>query len=159
MSIADKHGVFRPRSIREHIKVYLIGSLRNEEIPAMAYSLRGYGFDVFDDWHGAGPTADDEWHRYEQQRKRTMEEALAGYAAQQIFNFDRKHIEESDAVILALPAGRSGHLEFGYARGLGKFGVIQYDKEPDRWDVMYNFANAVTTNLEATVQKLKDHFQ
>jgi hypothetical protein len=39
-----------------------------------------------------------------------------------------------------MPAGKSGHLELGYAIGSGKRGFVCFDQEPDRWDVMYRFA-------------------
>ena len=44
-------------------KIYLIGSMRNKEIPKIAISLRKLGFDVFDDWHAPGEQTDDEWMR------------------------------------------------------------------------------------------------
>ena len=35
-------------------KVYLIGSLRNPEVPQIANKIRELGFEVFDDWHPNG---------------------------------------------------------------------------------------------------------
>jgi len=49
--------------------------------------------------------------------------------------------------VLVLPAGKSGHLELGYMIGQGKPGYILLDGEPERFDVMYNFATGVFTNL------------
>lgn len=120
--------------------VYLIGSLRNSEIPKLGKLLRETkGLDVFDDWYGAGPEADDKWKEYEQLRGRSYKEALSGWAANQIFQFDKTHIDRCDTAVLVYPAGRSGHLEFGYAMGRGKRGFILVDN-PDRWDVMVLFA-------------------
>ncbi len=45
--------------------IYLIGSLRNPNIPAIANELRTLGYEVFDDWYAAGPEADDYWKSYE----------------------------------------------------------------------------------------------
>jgi nucleoside 2-deoxyribosyltransferase len=139
--------------------IYLIGSLRNARVPAIATLLRDdYSFDVFDDWYGAGHEADDMWQKYEDARGRNYREALAGHAAQHIFNFDRTHIQRCDAVMLVLPAGKSGHLEFGFARGLGKPGVILLDDgEPERFDVMYNFANLVTSEVEEAAEFVANH--
>lgn len=129
--------------------VYLIGSLRNPSVPVIAEHIRhATGFTVYDDWYGAGPEADDKWQQYENGRKRSYRDALAGEAAQHIFKFDKRLIDSSDAVILVLPAGKSGHLEFGYARGVGKCAVILLDGEPERFDVMYNFAHLVTSELD-----------
>jgi hypothetical protein len=134
--------------------VYIIGSLRNPEIPKIGNALRDIGLDVFDDWHGGGPEADDKWQEYEGIRGRSYKEALRGYAAQQVFNFDKLHLDRVDGVVMVMPAGRSGHLEFGYARGLGKPGYILFDKVPERYDVMYNFATDVFFSVDELIQHL-----
>jgi len=138
--------------------VYLIGSLRNPAILELGNQLREEGFEVFNDWIAAGPEADDYWQKYEQNRGRTYSEALAGYAAQHVYHFDKFHLDRCDAGVLVLPAGKSGHLEFGYMIGKGKPGFILLDKEPERFDVMYNFATAVCSNQEELVKGLKDFF-
>jgi hypothetical protein len=130
--------------------IYLIGSLRNSEIPKIAKQLRGAGLNVFDDWYAAGPNADDCWRDYERDRGHSFREALQGAAAQNVFNFDRRNLQASDGVILVCPAGKSGHLELGWALGQGKPGYILLDS-PDRWDVMYQFATLVTDKLEDIV--------
>lgn len=121
--------------------VYLIGSLRNEKIPQTAEVLRQAGHSVFDDWFAAGPEADDYWQRYEKRKGNSLPEALNGYAANHVFEFDKLHLDRCDTSILVLPAGRSGHLELGYSRGRGKDCAILLEEEPDRYDVMYRFAN------------------
>lgn len=102
-----------------------------------------YMGEVFDDWYGAGSEADDCWQAYEKARGRTFVEALAGDAAQNVYWFDLTHLRLATHVVLVLPAGKSGHLELGWALGQGKKGYILMDGEPDRFDVMYNFATAV----------------
>ena len=39
-----------------------------------------------------------------------------------------------------MPAGKSGHIEFGYLVGQGKPGFVLFDAVPERYDVMYQFA-------------------
>lgn len=134
--------------------IYLIGSLRNPEIPKIANTIRGYGIDVFDDWYASGPTADDSWKEYEQNRGHSYLDALGGYAARNIFAFDKSHLERADAVVLVLPAGKSGHLELGIALGKGKPGYIILDS-PDRWDVMYQFATGVFDKVEDLIAELE----
>ena len=134
--------------------IYLIGSLRNPEIPHIGNKLREIGFDVFCDWHSAGPEADDSWQRYETIRGRSYVKALRGYAAQHVFQFDLTHLNRSDVGILMLPAGKSGHLELGYLAGQGKKTYILLDKEPERWDVMYNFMTGVFFNIEDLIKEL-----
>lgn len=134
--------------------IYLIGSLRNPEIPIIASKFREAGCEVFDDWYAAGPEADDKWREYEMARGRSYIEALSGLAADHVFHFDKVHLERASAVVLVLPAGKSGHLELGFSIGQGKPGYILLDN-PDRWDVMYKFATMVTTKLEEIVNELE----
>jgi hypothetical protein len=123
--------------------IYVIGSLRNPAVPELATALRDRGHYVFDDWYAAGPTADDCWQAYEKSKGSSYPVALSGWAAQHVFNFDKHHLDRADTAILLMPAGKSGHLELGYMIGAGKKGFVLFDKEPERWDVMYNFAAGV----------------
>lgn len=133
--------------------IYVIGSLRNEVVPEVAKSLRELGLDAFDDWFAAGPEADDYWKKYEAGKGSTYDVALRGYAARHVFEFDKHHLNRCDAAILVLPAGRSGHLELGYAVGLGKRGFILLEEgSTERWDVMYQFAETVFTTKEKMLE-------
>lgn len=135
--------------------IYVIGSLRNENIPVVGNAIRAAGFEAFDDWWGTGPEADDFWLKYEKLRGRNYVEALKGRAAQNTFNLDKLNIDRSEGVLMVLPAGRSGHMEFGYARGQGKPGVILLQGEPDRYDVMYNFASKVVYDIAEAIDFFK----
>ena len=121
--------------------------MRNPQIPELGKAIRQLGYDVFDDWFAAGEIADDSWRDYETHRGRTYAEALKGHAAQHVFGFDLEHLDRSDIGVLVLPAGRSGHLEFGYLCGQGKIGYVLLDG-PERWDVMYQFAAKVCANFK-----------
>jgi hypothetical protein len=137
--------------------VYLIGSLRNPEVPSVANKIRELGYDVFDDWYAAGPEADDYWQAYERQRGRSYAEALEGFAANHVFDYDHSHLKRCDLAVLLLPAGKSGHLEFGYFRGLSKPGIICIPEEPERYDVMYRFASSVVVGEEALLEEVKKY--
>lgn len=128
--------------------IYLIGSLRNPRVPEVAALLRKARYDVFDDWYAAGPEADDKWRDYEKARGRDMTTALGGYAAQHVFNFDRQHLLRCDMAVLLLPAGKSAHLELGVVLGKEKPGFIVLDGDPERYDVMYNFATHVLHDVD-----------
>ena len=134
--------------------VYLIGSLRNPKITELAKSIRKVGFEVFDDWMAAGPTADDAWRDYEKQRGHSYGEALCGHAAKHVFAFDYKHLLRCDIAVLLMPAGKSGHLELGWCLGKGKPGFILFDKEPERYDVMYQFAHGIFFKERALLKRL-----
>ena len=137
--------------------IYLIGSLRNPEIPKIAGEIRKKGFDVFDDWYAAGPEADDYWRDYEKLRGHDYPTALSGYAARHVFEFDLYHLDRCDIGILVLPAGRSGHLELGFMAGKEKPTFILLGAEPDRFDVMYKFASeGVHYTLEGILKSLEN---
>lgn len=136
------------------MNIYLIGSLRNPLIPEVGNTLRELGYEVFDDWFAAGERADDSWQSYETYRGRTYKEALAGYAAQHVFALDYTHLNRADIGILVLPAGKSGHIELGYLAGRGKITYVLFDRVPDRYDVMYNFATGVCFSMEELKQCL-----
>jgi hypothetical protein len=137
------------------MRIYLIGSLRNPEVPALAARMRENGHEVFDDWFAAGPEADDYWQKYEQSRGHTYAQGLAGYAANHVFEFDKHHLDRAHAGVLLLPAGKSGHLELGYLIGQGKPCYILLAAEhPARWDVMYKFATGVFSEVAQLIDAL-----
>lgn len=134
--------------------MYIIGSLRNPEIPVIANTLNSLGLEAFSDWFGAGPIADDSWKEHELLRGRKYAEALKGYSAKHIFEFDKYHLNRCDSALLVMPAGKSGHLELGYASGLGKPTFVLFDEEPDRWDIMYGFTEGVFFSLDAFISEI-----
>lgn len=140
------------------MKVYLIGSLNNPEVLNIGNELRAAGHDVFDDWFAAGPAADDAWRDYERGRGRSYPEALNGLAARHTFNYDYEHLSAADVAVLVLPAGKSGHLEAGWARGRGKPLLVLLEKDTERYDVMYRFATGVSTTLTG-ILRLLDHLE
>lgn len=139
--------------------IYIIGSLRNPVIPEIAKELKVMGIDAFAQWWGAGPEADDWWKTYNERMGIPYEEALTDYAATNVFEFDKTHIDRCDATLLVLPAGKSGHLELGYSIGTGKHGYILADDKlgKERWDVMYRFADKVFMTKEEMLDAFKTY--
>lgn len=69
------------------IGIYLIGSLRNQEVPKLARRLREkLEVEVFDDWFSPGPRADDHWRDYEHVRDSSYKQALSSFAATTYMN-------------------------------------------------------------------------
>ena len=143
------------RGTMEAPVIYLIGSLRNPEVPLIGDSLREAGFETFDEWHSAGEIADDCFRDYCNGRGLTYREALQTYAAKHIFDFDKTHLTRASIVVLVMPGGKSAHLELGWALGQGKAGYVLFDKIPDRYDQMYQFANDMFFSKEEMVNELK----
>jgi hypothetical protein len=124
-------------------KIYIIGALKNKTIRPLAMELRAMGFDVFDDWHAAGKYADKIWHQYERERGRPYVEAIRGHHARCAFEFDMKNLNESDIAIVVAPFGKSAAVEMGwFARG-GNPVYILLDKEPTRYDLMFQVATGI----------------
>lgn len=143
---------------RTKIGVYLTGALKNPAVPTVAAALRDWGYEVIDEWHSAGPEADSCWQAYEEARGRTYSEALRGRGAQNTFLFDLAYLDLADCAVLVMPAGKSAHLELGYAVGSGKPGFILLDDEPSRYEVMPNFAAVVCANPDELLASLAVYF-
>lgn len=132
------------------MKIYLASSWKNaEQVKSIKDMLEAEGneVDAFCD-----STAGRFVFRFDQ-----LSANLSEHNAITIFNFppvnqafeeDKKWLDWADAVLLILPAGKSAHLEAGYAKGQGKHLVIYQDGFPDgEFDVMYGFADLITDDL------------
>ena len=142
-------------------KIYIIGALKNAEITNIAAELRpkdNYSnrveYDVFDQWITPGPEADQYLFEYSKKRGWNYKEALTCDAAKNNFDFDKRHIDSADIVVMVMPSGKSAHLELGYSIGMGKEAHILFDKEPERFDLMYNFVPV--DNIHFSVESLKN---
>lgn len=135
-------------------RVYLVGSLRDERIPEIAETLRGYGHEVFDEWFSAGPTADDSWQYHQEYKGLTYAEALRGPAAQHVFEFDKKWLDWCDTVVM-IGKGTSRGIEMGYAIGRGAEGFALLDEPPSRWDLMLAFTKDVVYTVDDLVAALR----
>jgi len=77
--------------------------------------------------------------------------------AQKAFDEDKKWIDWADIVFLLLPAGKSSHLEAGYAKGQGKKLIIFQENFPKgEFDVMYGFADLITNNMSQLLTFLEN---
>lgn len=130
--------------------LYVIGSLRNPQVPIIGNALRDMEHEAFDNWFTGGPGADDAWRDYERSRGHSYQEALDNHSARHIYGFDRFHLNRCHGAVLTLPAGRSGHLEAGFFSGLGKpvFMLLDTEGEPERLDVMTQFLYRVCSTVE-----------
>ena len=140
--------------------IYLIGSLRNPGIPALANVIqRETGHEAFASWFSPGPQADDYWRDYTKDRGWSYREALTEHAATHIYSFDKQHIDRADAAVLVAPAGKSGHLELGYMIGQGKPCFYLLEPENERYDVMLQFCfengGSVCSTMDELIVELK----
>ena len=138
--------------------LYLIGSLRDRKVPIIGEQLRQTTqYEIFDQWWTASEDADDWLRDYFRYRKMSYKDAIHSYAARHIFDFDKHHLDRADVGVLVMPAGKSCHLELGYLVGQGKPGYVLFDTEPERVDIMYNFATNIFFNIEDLISELKSN--
>ncbi len=137
--------------------VYCIGSLKNPAIPEIANHLRQAGHEVFDDWWSSSEDCDDWWQAHEKVKGRSYREAIYGYHARNVFEFDKRHLDRCDAGVLVMPAGRSGHAEFGYLAGQEKPVFVLWLQETEKFDVMHLLSTAIVFSLEELIGYLKTY--
>lgn len=143
------------------MKIYLVGSLKDEEFPRIAERFREGGHEVFDDWRGGGADGDKRWRDYElNERDRGYVEALQAPFAVNNREFDRTNIDKCDAVVAVckpnkLP-GISAVAELAYARWVkGTHAIILLNGEPHDWDLMLPLVvTRVCNNVEEVLEVL-----
>lgn len=141
---------------KEPKSFYLIGSLRNPLIPAFANQIAEAGYEVFADWFSPGPDADDYHRDYAKARGWSYKQFLEGPAAKNIFEFDKFHMDRCDAAVMLMPAGKSGHTELGYTIGRGKPGYLVFEEEPERYEIMVQFATQIFFSRQEFLTFLKE---
>ena len=133
------------------MKIYLASSWKNEEIvrewaKKLASVPHNHSVDAFCD-----PTTGRYVFHFSEIGDPLQLDAinfLSDERSRKAFLEDKKWIDWADVVLLILPAGKSSHLEAGYAKGKGKILIIWQDYYPKgEFDVMYGFADLVTDDV------------
>lgn len=127
-------------------RIYLASSWRNEEQPFLVKMLQNNGHQVYDFRNPPSKAGfkwadmDKEWQTW---TKEKYVELLQG-TPDAAFGFiaDYRAMQWADTCVLALPCGRSAHLEAGYFNGSHKRLLIYMPKleEPE---LMYLMANQI----------------
>lgn len=86
----------------------------------------------------------------------TAKEMFHEEPARKAFEADKAGLDWADTVVLLLPAGRSSHLEAGYAVGQGKDLFILGPPVPGEFDVMYGFARVVCEGVPELIGALAE---
>lgn len=127
------------------IKIYIASSWKNTVLARhVARELKAGGLEV--DCFCDPSTGRYVFHwtefvdREEDLAKYNAIEFLEDRRTQRAFIEDKKWLDWADACVLVLPAGRSAHLEAGYAAGQGKPLFITGIFAKGEFDVMYGFA-------------------
>jgi hypothetical protein len=143
--------------------IYLVGSLKDPDYPKTADALREAGYEVFDDWRGAGEDGDKRWRSYElNERGRYYHDAVYAPYAKNGRNFDRHNIGEADAVVAVCKAhklpGASAVAELAFASMmLGKPAFILLNGDPYDWDLMLPLVAEIVPDLPTLFEELCVH--
>jgi hypothetical protein len=118
-------------------KIYLASSWRNVHQPELISALRNENFEVYDfrNPQVQGPPAapesgfswkqvDSGWGRDRQDLLLRFRAMLAHPVAKAGFDADFSAMKWADTCVIALPSGRSAHLECGWMAGAGKKMVV-----------------------------------
>lgn len=144
-------------SFKRHI--YVASSWRNPEHPMVVEVLRRAGHEVYDfrnprpgDSGFAWAQIDPDWLAWE---PRPFRDALNHPTAQAGFASDFEAMERADTFVLALPCGRSAHLEAGWAIGAGKTTAILLHEDKFEPELMYLMADLIACDVGEVVDWLK----
>ena len=134
------------------MNIYIASSWKNKlHLLSIAESLRSFNFNV-------DLFCDDSTNRYcfnyegiKNWGELNAKTYLDIPEVQKVFKENKKWLDWCDVCLLVLPAGKSSHLESGYAVGSGKHLVIYHlDSVLPKgdFDAMNAFANFITTDFD-----------
>ena len=141
------------------MKIYIASSWKNEQaVLYLAKYLRDRGYEV-------DAFADTSTGRYVfniseigNPKKIDTREFMGDKRTIKAFYEDKKWLDWCDCCLMVLPAGKSTHLEGGYAKGRGKkliiFAMRGFVK--GEFDVMYKFADVYTDDFGAVIESIEE---
>lgn len=138
-------------------RIYLASSWRNEEQPHLVKMLNNAGHYVYDFRNPPSKAGfkwadmDKDWKTW---TKEKYVELLEG-TPDASFGFiaDYRAMQWADTCVLALPCGRSAHLEAGYFNGANKRLII-YMPTLEEPELMYLMANKIVLNRTDLLDEL-----
>lgn len=140
----------------KHRRIYLASSWRNPHQPAVLAALRAAGHEVYDFRNPAPGNTGFAWSEVSRDWLGWTPEEFAVQLrthpiAAKGFSFDKAALEWCDTCILALPCGRSAHLELGYAAGQGKDTYVLLHEDKFEPELMYLLNTGVSSSIEEII--------
>ncbi len=161
-------------------RIYLASSWRNPHQPALVARLREAGHEVYDfrnpapgqkgfAWRDCGGQAASDGPGSGATTIPAYLEALQSDRAAEGYALDKAALDWCDTCIVALPCGRSAHLEVGYAAGAGKDTYVLLHEDKFEPELMYLLNTDIATDIEQIigwmaqrnprdVRRWQDHF-
>lgn len=159
----EQNGTDQPPAAWEKTRrIYVASSWRNPIQPQLVSILRSEGHEVYDFRNPAGGTgfswAEVKRSTYDNEpgipskgsdweRALVYLDMLAHPRAQAGFRADFEAMKWADTFVMALPCGKSAHLELGWAAGAGKRTAILLE-DPVEPELMYLAADAMFHRVE-----------
>ena len=141
------------------MRIYVASSWRNNYQQEVVRVLREQGHDVYDFRNPAPDNQGFQWSQIDPDwlcwDPEKFRRALLHPIAVDGFESDRDALEGCDICVLVLPAGRSSHLEAGYAIGERKPTIV-FMPEPCEPELMYSFARKIVVNFHELVFAVAD---
>lgn len=140
------------------MRVYVASSWRNDIQPLVVSRLRGEGHDVYDFRNPAPGNSGFAWSEIDPGwLKWTPEQYVAALAhplAEAGFASDMGALRDCEACVLVQPCGVSAALEFGWACGAGKLGIVYVPglREPD---LMFLMGHGFCLTIDEIVERLR----
>ena len=140
------------------MKIYLASSWKNAKlVREIANYLRVFGHEVDDFTDKSNGRFVFSFDKLPDISSHNAISVLVFPEVKRAFTEDKKWIDWADVVLLLLPAGKSAHLEAGYAKGQGKKLIIYQEGFPEgEFDVMYGFADFMSDNPVEIVDYLSE---
>ncbi len=140
------------------MKIYVASSWRNLQQPNIVRALRLAGFEVYDFRHPHDGNNGFGWHELDDNWQHwSIEEyvwRLQFSKAEEGFALDFGGMQWADCCVLALPCGRSAHLEAGWFVGAGKPLHILLSQNQFEPELMYKMATSLNCSLDELLASL-----
>lgn len=163
----DPHKPNQP-TMEQYVKprrIYLASSWRNPTQPAVLAALRDAGHEVYDfrnpapgykgfAWSDCGGMANQDGPGRGARTIPSYLEAIRSTRATEGFAFDKEALDWCDTCVLALPCGRSAHLELGYATGKGKNTYVLLHEHQFEPELMYLLNTGICASTQELIEVL-----
>jgi nucleoside 2-deoxyribosyltransferase len=140
-------------------RIYLASSWRNPTQPAVLAALRNAGHEVYDFRNPAPGQKGFAWSDCETgggaKTIPSYLEAIRSTRAAESFALDKEALDWCNTCVLALPCGRSAHLELGYATGQGKDTYVLLHEHQFEPELMYLLNTGICANTQELIDLLK----
>jgi hypothetical protein len=138
------------------MKVYIASSVKNHsKVVWWTHLLRTNGHLVFS-FIEQGPNTVNYGLDFPDLKCLNVTDFLKHPTVSDAFNRDKFGLQWAETILLLLPAGRSAHLEAGYALGLGKRLYVFQSKWPaGDLELMYNLADGLYSRPEEVLNALR----